>query len=123
VTTAHVPAGWPEGVPPPGAPGWQHRATAWLLDLCPPDYRGYPVLARQPLLLAYLAREHVRASGAGLARARASLRAELSGDVAPHVLDEALAVLDDEEARLRAAFRGVEHLEAALRGHTFVPRL
>lgn len=123
MTTAHVPAGWPEQVPPPGAPGWQQRAMSWLLDLCPADYRGYPVLARQPLLLAYLAREHVRASGAGLVRARGSLRAELGGDVAPHVLDEALAVMDEEEARLRATFRGVEHLEAALRGHTFVPRL
>ena len=44
MTRAVVPPGWPRRVLPPAVPGWEESAGAWLLDLCPPDYRGYPVL-------------------------------------------------------------------------------
>lgn len=110
-------------MPPPGAVGWQRKAVGWLLDLCPPDYRGYPVLARQPLLLAYLAGQHVNASLDGVARATATLRAELTEQVEPGVVDEALVVLDAEHARLLQAGRAVRLLQAALQGSTYVPRL
>ena len=118
-----VPPGWPHVVPPAGTPGWQRRAVGWLLDLCPSDYRAHAVLARQPLVLVYLAGQHVRAQLDGLARAAATLRAELSGQVPAPVVDEALLVLDVERARLLSAVRAADLIGAALRGSTYVPRL
>jgi hypothetical protein len=31
----YLPAGWPEGVAPPGAEDWEATAVAWLLDSVP----------------------------------------------------------------------------------------
>ena len=67
--TAYLPPGWPAQVPPPGVYGWEQRAVAWLLDLCPHEYRGYPVLQRHPLLVVRLAARHVAAQQAGIATA------------------------------------------------------
>ena len=50
-----APPGWPRAVRPPGAPGWEHTAVAWLLDICPPEYRSYPVLRRHDVVLARFA--------------------------------------------------------------------
>ena len=121
--SAHVPPGWPDAVPPPGAPGWERRAVSWLLDLCPADYRGYPLLGKQPRLLAYLAGQHVRASLDGVARATAGLRSHVAGQLDPQVVDDALAVLDAEQARLLAAVRAVDLVATALGGARYVPRL
>ena len=52
---AFTPPGWPAVVPPPGSPDWEQAAAEWLIDLCPPDFRGYPVLRRHPSALAWLA--------------------------------------------------------------------
>src|SRR5512135_2556314 len=80
-----APAGWPAAVPPPGVPGWERRAVAWLFDLCPPDFRVYEVLRAHPVLLARVAREHVAAGveacRAGLSSVRADLRDVLAADV------------------------------------------
>jgi hypothetical protein len=121
--SAYVPPGWPAAVPPPGVAEWEQAASQWLLDLCPPDFRGYPVLRRHPLVLAWLAGRHVEASRQALARALGSARAELSGVVAPGVLDQILQTIEQEQARLLAAARAVLLLEQALRGHPFTPRL
>jgi hypothetical protein len=121
--TSHVPPGWPAAVPPPGAAGWQRRAAGWLFDLCPADYRGYPLLSRRPLVLAFLASEHVTSSLEGVARATAGLRAGLSGHVPPGAVEEALQVLDAEQARLVAADRAVRLVAAALQGAQYTPRL
>ena len=73
-----APPGWPPEVRPPGAPDWQRTAVAWLLDLCPPDYRAYDVLRAHPVVLARFAAGHVaagvEAARRGLAMARADLR-------------------------------------------------
>ena len=118
-----VPAGWPGEVRPPGSPDWERSAVAWLLDVCPPDYRAHGVLQRHPLVLAWLAALSVAASAdaarTGLARARADLR-EL---VAPEVVDAAVAALESELRRLAGAARAVDVVGAALRGRRFVPRL
>ena len=62
---AYVPPGWPEEVRPPGTPDWERTATAWLFDLCPPDYRAHDVLRRHPPVLARFAARHVQAGGRG----------------------------------------------------------
>ena len=70
---------------PPGAPGWEQTAAAWLLDLCPADWRGYPGLRRHLVVLARFAVIHVEAGQAaasrGLSEARADLREVADLDV------------------------------------------
>ena len=118
-----VPAGWPPQVRPPGAPGWERSAVGWLLDLCPPDYRGYPVVTRQPVVLAWLAGHHVESQLQATRRALATARADLAGVVPPPALAETLDVIESEEARILAAQRGIALVGQALRGVRFVPRL
>jgi hypothetical protein len=120
---AVAPPGWPRQVRPPGAPGWEHTAVAWLLDICPPEFRSYPVLRRHDAVLARFAVLHVEACQAavrqGLSEARATLR-----DVAgPGVVEAAVETWQAESARLLAERRAVGLVEEALRGRRFVARL
>ena len=96
---------------------------AWLLDLCPHEYRGYAVLARHPLLLVRLAARQASAQQAGTQSARAALRADLSGYLPGPVVAEGLQVLDAEQQRLAAVTEAVQLVERAMRGQVFVPRL
>lgn len=118
-----VPPGWPAEVSPPTAPDWERSATAWLFDLCPPDYRQHEVLRRHPLVLARLATRHVEASLQGARTAFSHLRVDLRDVVGREVLDEALSALEQEGARLLAVSREVALVEHALRGGTFRARL
>ena len=118
-----APPGWPRQVRPPGAPGWEHTAVAWLLDICPPEFRSYPVLRRHDVVLARFAVLHVEACQAavrrGLSEARSALR-----DVADlAAVDAAVEVWQAESARLLAERRAVGLVEEALRGRRFVARL
>ena len=121
--SAPVPPGWPPAVPPPGTEGFERAAGAWLLDLCPPDYRAHAVLVRHPVVLAVLAGHHVGAQAAAQQRAVATLRTDLADAVDPGVVERTLVALDHEQARLLAAARAVALLEDALRGRRYVPRL
>jgi hypothetical protein len=118
-----VPPGWPREVPPPGAAGWQRRATGWLFDLCPADLRAHEVLARQPVVLAYLAQRHVAAALQATTDAVATLRADLRELVPPEALAESLDALQREQARLEGAARAVALVSEAIRGVRFRPRL
>jgi hypothetical protein len=120
---AAVPPGWPAAVRPPGAPHWEGTALNWLLDLCPADYRGYPVLSRYPTVLAWLADHHVEGQLQATRRALATARSDLAGVVPPPTLAEVLEVVESEEARLLAAQRGLSLVSQALRGVRFIPRL
>ena len=118
-----TPPGWPAPVRPPGAPAWERTAVAWLLDLCPPEFRGYAVLRRHDVVLARFAVLHVEACQAavrrGLSEARASLRDYTDADT----IDAAITTWQAEEARLLAERRAVGLVEEALRGRRFVARL
>jgi hypothetical protein len=118
-----APAGWPGEVRPPGVPGWERSAVAWLLDLAPPDYRGYSVLTGHPVALAVVVGHHVQAQRTGARSALAGARRELADAMPPPALDALLEALAQEEARLAAAHRGVGLVEQALRGRRFAPRL
>ena len=120
---ATVPAGWPAEVRPPGAPSWERSAVGWLLDLCPPDYRGHGVVTRQPVVLAWLAGHHLEGQVQATRRALATARADLSGSVPPPVLHQTLEVVEEELARLVAAQRVLGLVAQALTGVRFVPRL
>jgi len=122
-TTTYVPPGWPAAVRPPGAPDWEGTAVAFLLDCCPPDFRGYAVLRRHPIVLARFA---VAAVGAQIEACRAGLgtcRAELGEYVPPDALEAAACAWQQEEAALLRTRREVALVEAALRGRVFVRKL
>jgi hypothetical protein len=123
VSGATVPAGWPAEVRPPGAPGWERSAAGWLLDLCPPDYRGYAVVTRQPVVLAWLAGHHLEGQLQATRRALATARTDLSGSVSPPALRETLEAVEEELARVVAAQRAVGLVAQALTGVRFVPRM
>ncbi|WP_336923230.1 hypothetical protein [Aquipuribacter sp. SD81] len=119
-----VPPGWPAEVPPPGHERFTDRAVQWLLDVCPPDYRGHAALLRRPLVLAWLAEQHVdaqlHACERALQQARGAL-AERGLDAA--ATEEVVEVLHAEGARLRRTRRSAALLADALRGSRWVPRL
>jgi hypothetical protein len=120
---AVAPPGWPAAVRPPGAPDWESTASAWLLDLCPPEYRTYPALRRHPVVLARFAVLHVEACQAavnqGLSEARGGLREVVEGSV----VEAAVETWQRESARLIGVRRAAGLVEEALRGRRFVARL
>lgn len=119
----YTPPGWPSRVRPPGTPDWEQTAAAFLLDCCPSDYRGYPVLRRHPVVLARFAAEFVDSqvlvSGKGLAGVRTSL----ADFVDPEVVQAAADAWAELGARLVRLRREVGLVEEALRGKVFVRKL
>lgn len=123
VTTAYAPPGWPREVRPPGAPEWEESAQRWLLDLCPPEFRSYPVLRRHVVVLARFAVVHVDACLDGVRRGLGDARADLRDAAGADVITAAVETWLAEEARLTGVRRAVGLVEEALRGRRFVPRL
>jgi len=123
MATYAAPPGWPAQVRPPEAPGWEHTATNWLLDICPPDYRAYDALRRHVVVLARFAVLHVEASQAACRRGLSEARADLRDVALPAVVEAAVQAFQREEARLVAVRRAVGLVEDALRGRRYVARL
>jgi hypothetical protein len=123
MTQLVAPPGWPGRVRPPGAPGWEHTAVAWLLDLCPPEYRSYPVLRRHDVVLARFAVLHVEAGQAAARRGLSEARAELRDFTDQDTVESAIETWHAESARLMAERRAVGLVEEALRGKRYVARL
>ena len=123
MSSLYAPPGWPPSVRPPGAPAWERTAVAWLLDRCPPEYRGYPVLRRHDVVLARFALLHVEGSQAAVRRGLSEARAVLRDVADPDTVEAALVAWQAEEARLLAERRAVLLVEEALRGRRFVARL
>jgi hypothetical protein len=119
----YTPPGWPSQVRPPGAPRWEETAVAWLLDVCPPEYRGYPVLRNHEIVLARFALLHVEAGQAAVRRGLSEARGALRDLAAPDTVEAAILAWQAEEARLAAERRAVGLVEEALRGRRFVARL
>ena len=119
----YAPPGWPALVRPPGVPGWEETASAWLLDQAPPEFRSYPVLRRHVVVLARFVALHVEAAQAAVRRGLSEARGVLRDVADPDTVEAAVAVWQAEEARLVAARRAVGLLEEALRGRRYVARL
>jgi hypothetical protein len=118
-----VPPEWPQEVLPPQVPEWERSAVAWLLDLCPPDYRAYDVLRRYPVVLARFAEGHVTAAVDAARQGLRTLREDLRSVVPPEAIDAAIGAYDREGRRLLQTGRQIALVEAALRGERWVPRL
>jgi hypothetical protein len=118
-----VPAGWPGEVPDPSGPDWEPRAVAWLFDQCPPDYRGYDVFRRHPLVLAHVAKGCLAAAVAAAESGLRTARHDLRGLVPPETVEAAMAAYERERHRLQTASVGVDLVWRALRGERWTPKL
>jgi hypothetical protein len=121
--SAHLPPGWPPGVPPAHTAGWEIPAVAWLLDSCPPDYRLYAGWRKNPVALAWLADRHIDGQIAAMRQAYREARVELGPHVTTEALAEIMGNLEAEGLRLVAAKRSAALLLEALQGRHFIPRL
>jgi hypothetical protein len=110
-------------VRPPGTPDWERTAVAWLLDLCPAEYRAHDVLRRYPVVLARFAAQHVASGVAAAREGLATVRADLADTVPPEAIEAAVTAYEREGVRLAAVARSVAAVAAALRGERWVPRL
>jgi hypothetical protein len=120
---AYAPPGWPDRVPPPGAPEWEVSATAYQLDCCTADFRAYRVLRNHPVVLAQFARHLVQGQSQAAQEGLAAVRTGLQDFVEPSVLEEATQAWLEQTARLARTRRAVALVEAVLRGRTFVPKM
>jgi hypothetical protein len=118
-----APPGWPGGGRAAGAPDWERTAVHWLLDICPPEYRGYPGLRRHPVVLARFAVLHVEASQAAVNRGLSEGRGVLRDVAGEAEVSAALAIWEREAARLLGVRRAVGLVEEALRGQRYVARM
>jgi hypothetical protein len=118
-----APPGWPRAVRPPGAPDWEATAVAWLLDVCPPEFRTYPALRRHPVVLARFAVLHVEACQAAVNRGLSEARGDLRDVADTMVVEAAVETWQRESARLIGVRRAAGLVEEALRGRRFVARL
>jgi hypothetical protein len=122
-TSAYAPPGWPNQVRPPGAPGWEATAIAYLLDCCPADFRAYRVLRNHPVVLAQFAMQFVNGQQEASQRGLAVVRTSLSDYVDPDIIEAAAQAWLEQGARLARTRRAVALLEEALRGRVFVRKL
>ena len=118
-----APPGWPAEVHPAGASGWERTAIGWLLNHCPPDFRGYSVLRRQPVALARFTALHVEACQGTARRGLAESRTVLHDYLDAPAIEATVETWQRELARLSALRRAVGLVEEALRGRRFRPRL
>jgi len=117
-----VPPGWPNDVRAPQSPEWERSAIVWLYDQCPPDYRSYDVPRRHPRVLCRFAAAYLDGALSATEHLLRTARTDL-GDLPADVVEGAVAAFERERHRLRAARRGVDLIEGALKGVTWVPRL
>jgi hypothetical protein len=122
-TPAYAPPGWPSAVQPPGVPGWEESAIAYLLDCCPADFRAYRVLRNHPVVLAQFAMHFVNGQQEASERGLADVRTSLSEYVEPDIVEAATQAWLEQAARLVLTRRAVGLLDEALRGRVFVRKL
>jgi hypothetical protein len=123
VSAAVVPPGWPVDVRPPGTHDWERTATAWLFDLCPPDYRAHEVLRRHPVVLARVAHHHVQGAIGAARTGLSTVRRDLADVADVTTVEATVAMYEREGARLMAVGRSLALVEQALRGKRFIQRI
>ena len=96
---------------------------SWLLDHCPPDYRGYAAWRKNPVALAWVAVRHIDAQLLAMRQAYREIRVDLGDLVSTEALSEIQSDLEAEGLRLRAAARSAGLLYDALQGRRYIPRL
>jgi hypothetical protein len=89
---------WPSDLIPAGAPGWEIKACAWLLDRCPSEFRTYEIFRTHPTALGYVATFQLEHQVEAIRDAYRSART--TAQLPPEALTELLSTLEHEGARL-----------------------
>jgi hypothetical protein len=89
---------WPTDLIPAGVPGWEIKASAWLLDRCPSEFRTYEIFRTHPAALGYVARFQLERQVDAIRDAYRNART--TAQLAPEALTELLNALEHEGARL-----------------------
>ena len=89
---------WPSDLIPAGAPGWEIKACAWLLDRCPSEFRTYEIFRTHPTALGYVARFQLEHQVEAIRDAYRNART--TAQLSPEALTELLSALEHEGARL-----------------------
>jgi len=96
---------------------------AWLLDISPPEFRGYPLLLRHLVVLVRFTALHVEACQAAAKRGLGECRTGLRDYLDAEAVEAAVETWERELARLEGVRRSVGLVEEALRGRRFRARL
>jgi len=105
---------WPKDLIPSGSPGWEIKASAWLLDRCPSEFRTYEIFRTHPAALGYVARFQLEHQVEAIRDAYRSART--TANLAPEALTELLTTLEHEGARLALELNSANAIVEALNG-------
>jgi hypothetical protein len=103
---------WPTDLIPAGSPGWEIKASAWLLDRCPSEFRTYEIFRTHPAALGYVAAFQLEHQVEAIRDAYRSART--TSNLAPEALTELLTTLEHEGARLALELNCANSVVAAL---------
>lgn len=96
---------------------------AWLLDLAPAEFRGYPVFRKHPEVLAWSVANHLDGAVESLRRSYSEARATFHDRLEAPVVQQVLEAYEFEGVRLSRAVREVALVMQALGGTRWQPRL
>jgi hypothetical protein len=106
---------WPCQVKTPGNRDWERSAAKWLRELVPDRYGSYPLLIRQPVLLARHAQIQLQQEIRVVRTALHSARAELPAMGMPEsVIEHTIKLYAAELTQLNHIARGVRVVTQAL---------
>ena len=103
---------WPADLVPIGVPGWELKASAWLLDRCPSEFRTYEIFRNHPAALGYVATFQLEHQVEALRDAYRSART--TSQLAPEALSDLLSALEHEGARLALELSSAQAVIEAL---------
>ena len=103
---------WPTDLIPAGSPGWEIKASAWLLDRCPSEFRTYEIFRTHPAALGYVATFQLDHQVEAIRDAYRSART--NANLAPEALTDLLSTLEHEGARLALELNSANAVVEAL---------
>jgi hypothetical protein len=103
---------WPTDLVPVGSPGWELKASSWLLDRCPSEFRTYEIFRTHPTALGYVASFHLEHQVEAIRDAYRSART--AANLSPVALAELLSTLEHEGARLALELSSAQAIIEAL---------
>jgi hypothetical protein len=106
---------WPADLVPAGSPGWESKASAWLLDRCPSEFRTYEIFRTHPSALGYVAVFQLEHQVEAIRDAYRSART--TANLAPQALAELLTTLEHEGARLALELNSAMAVIEAFNSH------
>jgi hypothetical protein len=115
LTYSAISTDWPCQVKTPGTRDWERSASKWLRELVPARYASYPLLIRQPILLARHAQIQLQQEIRVVRTALHSARAELPALGLPEsIIEHTIKLYAAELTQLNHIARGVRLVSQAL---------